>query len=70
MLQDAQELFAKGGINLVLFIFFYYQLILCKEFACLTKIGEKHPSVTSFRFSIAMYDMYKWVWAPHYLSLL
>ena len=50
--------------------FFNYQLILCKDFACLTKIGEKHPSVTCFRFSIAMYDIYKWVWAPHYLSLL
>ena len=70
MLQDAQELFSKGGINLVLFIFFfYYQLILCKDFGYLTKIGEKHP-LTCFRFSIAMYDVYKLVWAPHYLSLL
>ena len=44
MLQDAQELFSKGGINLVLFIFFfYYQLILCKDFGYLTKISEKHP---------------------------
>ena len=34
------------------------------------KLAKSTPSVTCFRFSIAMYDMYKLVWAPHYLSLL